>query len=273
MEDFDNTPSDPQPTSGIKPLSFALGLVAALVIGGIIGYGVGLYQAAQMPPEVVEVEVVVTATPDPEQQAVAQAEAPTSADDSTNDPPVSPEDIMEFLLSDARHFQGEDDAPVTLIEFSDFRCGYCGRWASETLPQIKEQYIDTGKVRFAYKHLAVLGPDSVRAAEASECAAEQDTFWDFHNEVFLDQNQNRSQLNVENLVGLANNVGLDTEVFQECLESGRYNSQVNQESMVVRNLGVNGTPGFVVNGVYIPGAQPFDVFQQVIDEELAKIEQ
>jgi len=273
MEDFTNTPADPQPTSGVKPLAFALGLVAALVIGGVVGYGIGLYQAAQIPPKVVEVEVVVTATPDPEQQAVAQAESSSPADESTNDPPPSPDDIMEFLLSDARHFQGADDAAVTLIEFSDFRCGYCGRWAEETLPQIKEQYIDTGKIRFAYKHLAVLGPDSVRAAEASECAAEQDTFWDFHNEIFLDQVQNHTQLDVENLVSLADGVGLDTDAFRECLESGRYNNQVNQETMIVRNLGVNGTPGFVINGVYIPGAQPFEVFQQVIDEELAKVEQ
>jgi len=267
MEDFDSTPSDPQPSGGIKPLSFALGVIAALVIGGVIGYGVGLYQAAQIPPQVVEVEVVVTATPDPE-QAVAQAESSSPADQ-----PASPDDIMEFLLSDARHFQGDTDAPVTLIEFSDFRCGYCGRWAAETLPQIREQYVDTGKIRFAYKHLAVLGPDSVRAAEASECAAEQDTFWDFHNAVFLDQAQNHTQLNVENLVTLADGVDMDTDAFRECVESGRYTNQVNQESMVVRNLGVNGTPGFVINGVYIPGAQPFDVFQQVIDEELAKIEQ
>ena len=267
MEDFDSTPTETQPSSGVRPLPFALGMIAALVVGGVIGYGIGLYQAAQQPPEILEVEVVVTATPDPE-QAVAQADEPPAPAEA---PP--PEEIMEFLLADARHFQGDADAPITLIEFSDFRCGYCGRWAAETLPQIKEQYIDTGKVRFTYKHLAVLGPDSVRAAEASECAAEQDTFWDFHNQVFLDQAQNRSQLNVENLVGLANDIDLDTDAFRECLESGRYNNQVNQESMVVRNLGVNGTPGFVVNGVYIPGAQPFDVFKQVIDEELAKIEQ
>ena len=87
MEDFNSTPSDePQPSNGVKPLSFALGLIAALVIGGVIGYGIGLYQAAQQPPEVVEVEVVVTATPDPE-QAVAQAEAPSPADESADAPP------------------------------------------------------------------------------------------------------------------------------------------------------------------------------------------
>jgi protein-disulfide isomerase len=274
MEEFSNTPSDPSPSSGIKPLSFVFGLVAALVLGGVIGYGLGLYQAAQQPPAVVEVEVVVTATPGPEPPAVAQAdEVPASAEETTNDPPASPDEIMEFLLADVRHVQGDADAPVTLIEFSDFQCGYCGRWAAETLPPIQEQYIDTGKVRFVYKHLAVLGPDSVRAAEASECAAEQDMFWDFHNQVFVDQAQNRTQLSVENLVTLAEGVGLDADAFNECLESGRYNSQVNQESMVIRNLGVNGTPGFVVNGVYIPGAQPFDVFKQIIDEELAKIEQ
>ncbi len=268
MEDFSNTPSETPASSGITPPAFVFGLVAALVLGGMIGYGIGLYQAAQQPPEVVE--VVVTATPDP--QAVAEAAPPSQADEP-GDTAVSPDNVMEFLLSDARHFQGDADAPVTLIEFSDFRCGFCGRWAAQTLPKIQEQYIDTGKVRFAYKHLAVLGSDSVRAAEASECAAEQDKFWDFHNQVFLDQAENNTQLSVDNLVAMAGEINLDTDPFRECLESGRYNAQVNQESRTVQGLGVNGTPGFVINGVYIPGAQPFEVFQQVIDEELAKVEQ
>lgn len=176
--------------------------------------------------------------------------------------------MMDFILSDARHFQGEPNAPVILVEFSDFRCGFCGRFAAESLPQLRQEYIDTGKVRFAYKHLAILGPDSVRAAEASECAAEQEKFWDFHNLVFVDQAQNHSPLTENNLVKLADSVGIDTTTFRDCLSSGRYTQQIIRESQTVQSLGVRGTPGFLVNGVFISGAQPFEIFQQVIDEQL-----
>ena len=101
------------------------------------------------------------------------------------------------------------------------------------------------------------------------CAAEQDKFWDYHDLVFTDQATNRTPLTEDNLVKLAGQVELDAAAFSDCLTSGRYNNQVMLESQTVQSLGVQGTPGFVVNGVYIPGAQPFDVFQQVIEEQLA----
>ena len=124
-----------------------------------------------------------------------------------------------------------------------------------------------------YKHFAILGPDSNRAAEASECAAEQDQFWDYHDIVFADQLANRSPLDAENLVSLAGDIGLDSTVFQECLDSGKYTDQISRESLAVQSLGVRGTPAFLINGAFISGAQPFDVFQQVIEEQLQQIEQ
>ncbi len=121
-----------------------------------------------------------------------------------------------------------------------------------------------------YKHFAILGPESNRAAEASECAAEQGQFWPFHDAVFADQNTTRSTLSQERLVELAGTLGLDTDAFAECLRSGRYTSFVTQQSLGIQSLGVRGTPAFLVNGVFISGAQPFEVFQQVIDEQLAQ---
>ena len=94
---------------------------------------------------------------------------------------------MDFLLSDARHIEGDPDAPVTIIEFSDFACPYCSRFSVDTLPQLREDYVETGKVRFVYKHYAILGQVSTRAAEASECAAEQDQFWAYHDQIFIQQ--------------------------------------------------------------------------------------
>jgi protein-disulfide isomerase len=129
--------------------------------------------------------------------------------------------------------------------------------------------VDTGKVRFVYRHFAILGPESVKSAEASECAAEQDKFWEFHDLVFDDQNTVRSSLDQGRLVELAGQIELDTEAFAECLSSGKYSLQISRESQMVQSLGVRGTPGFLVNGLFISGAQPFEVFEQLIEEQLA----
>jgi len=127
-------------------------------------------------------------------------------------------------------------------------------------------------VKYVYKHFAILGPESNRGAEASECAAEQDAFWPYHDQVFADQNENHSSLNQEKLVSIAADIGLDTSAFTDCLSSGRYSLQISRESQTVQSLGLRGTPGFLINGLFINGAQPFEVFQQIIDEQLAAAE-
>ena len=130
--------------------------------------------------------------------------------------------------------------------------------------RIRAEYVSTGKVRFVYKHFAILGPESNRAAEASECAAEQGQFWPFHDLVFTDQVASRTSLNQESLVDFAGQRGLDTAVFGECLSSNRFSIQIANETQTVQSLCVRGTPGFLVNGFFISGAQPFGVFQPVV---------
>ena len=137
------------------------------------------------------------------------------------------------------------------------------------MSRIREEYITTGKVRFVYKHFAILGPESNRSAEASECAAEQDQFWAYHDAIFVDQGAGRSALNDDKLIDLAEQLGLDRGLFGDCLKSGRYVDLVRQESQVIQSLGVRGTPGFVINGTYLAGAQSYEVFVQVLDEQLA----
>ena len=137
------------------------------------------------------------------------------------------------------------------------------------MSQIRTEYIETGKVRFVYKHFAILGPESNRSAEASECAAEQGKFWEYHDLIFEDQDASRSTLDQGRLISLADDIGLDTTAFGECLSSGKYSLQISRESQAVQALGVRGTPGFLVNGLFITGAQPFEVFQQIIEEQLA----
>lgn len=218
--------------------------------------------------------VSAPAQPNTVKEAESQASSTggSSAIESAPDASAPTPTIMDFVLTDARHFKGSPAAPVTIVEFSDFTCPYCGRFSAETLPQIQETYIDTGKVRFAYKHFAILGPASIRTAEASECAAEQDKFWEYHDQLFAEQASVRGLSNDDPLTGLADGLGLDTSAFAECLASGRYSDQIQRESQAVASMGVRGTPGFLVNGVFISGAQPFEAFQQIIEEQLQAVE-
>ena len=141
------------------------------------------------------------------------------------------------------------------------------------MSRIRKEYIETGKVQFVYKHFAILGPESSRSAEASECAADQGKFWEFHDLVFNNQVESRSSLNQAQLTNLAEEIGLDTDAFQTCLSSGKYSLQIARETQTVQSLGVRGTPGFLVNGLFISGAQPFEVFEQIIEEQLAAVEE
>jgi len=129
--------------------------------------------------------------------------------------------------------------------------------------------VQKGLVRFGYQHFAFLGPESQWAAEASECAAEQGAFWAYHDRLFQRQaGENRGAFSKDKLKGFAVELGLDSEAFNDCLDSGRYASLVRTETATVQSLGVRGTPAFLVNGRPLVGAQPFEVFQQIIEAEL-----
>ena len=130
-------------------------------------------------------------------------------------------------------------------------------------------YVKSGKVRFAYVHFAFLGQESQLAAEASECAAEQDAFWEYHDFLYENQNgENKGAFNQDNLKQFAGELSLDTQKFNQCLDSGKYTDIVQEETQMAKQLGVQSTPSFVINGTPIIGAQPFESFQQVIENIL-----
>ncbi len=185
--------------------------------------------------------------------------------------PESTPTLMEFLIGQTRHFKGNPDAPVTFIEFSDYQCPYCGKFAAETAPQIDETYVSSGKVRFGYWHFTFLGPESQWAAEASECASDQDAFWEYHDLLFSSQSgENQGAFNKDNLKKFAAGLGLDTQAFDECLDSGKYTDVIKAQTATAQSLGVTSTPAMVINGQPIIGAQPFTAFQQVIDQKLSE---
>ena len=120
-----------------------------------------------------------------------------------------------------------------------------------------------------YQHFAFLGQESQWSAEASECASEQDAFWDYHDLLFSRQaGENRGAFNQDNLKQFAADLGLNTQAFNACLDSGKYASLVRSETLGAQSIGVTGTPAFMINGRPLVGAQPFEAFQQVIEAEL-----
>lgn len=168
---------------------------------------------------------------------------------------------------------GKKDAPVTIVEFSDFQCPFCKSFFDETLPKIKSEYIDTGKARLAYRHfpLTTIHPNAQKAAEASECANEQDKFWDYHDQLFTNQADWESLAAneaLEKFVEYANTVGIDGETLRECVTSGKMEERVSKDIEDGVAAGVDGTPATFVNGILITGAVPFEQFKAQIDAAL-----
>ncbi len=158
---------------------------------------------------------------------------------------------------------GGKNAPVTIVEFSDFQCPFCGR-AEPTLKQVREKYGD--KVRLVYMDFPLgIHDHAIDAASAGRCAGEQDKFWQFHDAMFADQ----SKLKPDDLKADAKKLGLDTAKFNDCFDKGKYKRQIEADMTQGRDLGVDGTPAFFVNGRPLTGAQPLSKFETTIDEELA----
>lgn len=197
--------------------------------------------------------------------ATGNAAAVPSNDNANNPSAPAPSAVKVSVDDDT--VMGSDDAPVTIIEFSDYQCPFCSRFWSQTLPQIKSEYIDTGKVKFVYRDfpLSSIHPSAQKAAEAAECAGEQEKYWEMHDKVFA----NQQAIDVASLKAYAQQIGLDTAKFNDCLDSGKMTAEVQKDFSDGQAAGVSGTPAFFINGKLVSGAQPFSVFKQAIDAELA----
>jgi protein-disulfide isomerase len=178
----------------------------------------------------------------------------------------------EMLLSEPRvevategfPTRGPVNAPVTMVEFSDFECPFCGR-VVPTIEKIKQTYGD--KVRLVFRQFPLqIHPHAAKAAEASLCAREQGKFWEMHDAMFGDQHN----LSVAQLKAKAKSIGLDTAQFDQCLDKGKYTDTVKSDVKAGMIAGVSGTPAVFINGRFVNGAQPYGTFTRIIDEELAK---
>ncbi len=180
-------------------------------------------------------------------------------------------------------FQGSSYASATLVEYGDYQCPYCGQFFEQTEPTLKSTYIDTGKVKFAFKDMAFLGPESVAAAEAASCAQDQGKFWEYHDALFTAKmkdyenskgSENDGIFSRAFFISTAQSLGLNVADFTSCIDSNKYANKVQgetAEASAVMGKDKASTPSFFLDGqLLFQGALPFSSFQQAIDQVLAK---
>jgi protein-disulfide isomerase len=181
------------------------------------------------------------------------------------------------LVSGGSPLLGKASAPIAIIEFGDFQCHFCDRFAKETEPQINSTYIQTGKASLVFKNFVTHGPDSITAAVAAQCAKEQGKFWNFYETLYNNQGEeNSGWASKDNMKKFASQISeLDTQKFSSCLDGGKYNSLVNNDNAFAISSGFHGTPTFVIersdgsNQETLLGAYPFPAFQAIIDKKIS----
>lgn len=188
-----------------------------------------------------------------------------------------PADVVAEVSVSGNPIMGKKDAPITLIEFSDYQCPFCHRFWETTLPELKKEYVETGKVRYVFRDFPLdrIHPYARKAAEATHCAGDQGKYWEMHDLLF----QNRKTLQMENLKEYARSLGLGSKVFDECLDKGKYTAEVQKDFEDGSAAGVQGTPSFfigktgqngTIQGTLVRGAQPIAAFSQVIERLLGE---
>ena len=184
---------------------------------------------------------------------------------------------------------GDKNAPIQIVEFGDFQCPYCKRFHEETEPSLITNFVDTGKVYFTYrsagnwvsKNIGGGNTESQDAAAAAYCAGDQGKFWQMHDALFANNGdvENQGSFSPERLTSIANGVGLDVKTYQDCFDGGKYADRVQKDYQAAVDAGVHGTPSFVVtyqvNNVtrifLIEGAQPYEAFQQALNQILQEM--
>lgn len=177
------------------------------------------------------------------------------------------------LSADGQPYKGSPEAPVEIVEFSDFLCPHCADLA-HTFDALAVDYLETGKVRVIFRNFAFLTPESTQAAQAAECALQQgaDKFWQYHDELFARTLSGRSAFSNAQLKAIARQLNLDTSAFDQCLDSGARAGEVEADKAYGQGLGVRATPTWFINGQEMPGALPEAELRKVIEEALKGVE-
>ena len=193
--------------------------------------------------------------------------------------PQAPKFEQQDVVIGQSPFKGEENATVTLIEYSDYQCPFCARHYRQVMPALVSEYVDSGKLKYVMRENPIPGlhPNAFNASMAALCAGDQDKYWDMHNLLF----DNQRALGVGNLKKFAETLGMDTTAFNECLDKGKYKKQIDDDIASGMKLGVNGTPGFFLGitdtddpnkadmRVFIRGAQTLANFKRAINQLIA----
>jgi len=192
-----------------------------------------------------------------------------------NAPPSQPQNVLVSIDDDP--IKGDPNAPVTIIEFSDYQCPFCKRFYDNTLGQIDEEYISKGKVRLVFRDYPLgFHKKAMPAAIAANCAGEQGKYWEVHDFFF----ENPTKLDVDSVLNSSKELNLNEDQFRKCAEDKTKEAEVNKDFEAGQKYGVRGTPSFFIGktdngkkemtGVYVRGAQPFSAFKTHIDKLLAE---
>ncbi len=240
---------------------YAVLVVFAFAVGVLVGYFA--WGRAPASPAILQVPVTV-------QPAAQQPPAATP----------TLEHVKYNIPTDGFPTLGPADAPITIVEFSDFQCPYCTQWQEQTFQPLMNAY--PGKIRFVYRNypLTSIHQNAFRGAEAALCANDQNAFWKYHDKLFSENSQMNNPtgaaLPVDTFVQWATDIGLDANAFQTCLSTEKYKQAVQNDINFADSLptengepAVGGTPTFFINGTRVVGAYPLSYFQQVIDQQLA----
>lgn len=188
-----------------------------------------------------------------------------------------PSDVtLSVFTANSSPYLGSKDATITLVEFGDYQCFFCNKFFHETEEALFQNYVDTGKVKVIFKDFTIIGPDSINAAHGAHCANDQGMFWEYHDILYNNwDGENNGWAASENLLGFAKEINLDIDEWSQCMLDARHQQKIVDSNNDARTLGLTGTPGFFIIGpdnyvTKIDGAQPYDVFEQIFESELAK---
>jgi protein-disulfide isomerase len=263
-----------------EAMSLGLNGTPFFIIDGYPMSGAQPYEAFEMAvglAENGELGDVITAYARQAYEAMVARQAPPAAQaPRAQQAPLPPAAPVEVALDNA-YAIGDRDAPVTIVEYTDFQCPFCARHALQTFTQIEQDLVETGKVRYIFKDLPLtsIHPQATLAAEAARCAGAQDTGLDayvaMHHTLFEEQQAWSGQANAADLfANYAAEIGLDGGSFATCLENHDYQDAVQADMQEAVALGINGTPAFLINGHLVSGALPFEVFEQAVESLIAE---
>jgi len=249
----------------VKKSTFNGLIIGLIAIVGIAAFFAGSYITSMNSEQITSEDL---------DKAIAKLELKLLQNQLPTNQPKEPVKIS----ADDDPFFGNPDAPITIVEFSDFQCPFCARFHTQTLPSILEEYIDQGKVKLVFRDFPIqsIHPNALPASVAAECANDQGKFKDMHDTLFEKQSEWNKVETVDALSlfsQYASDMQLEQETFDSCLTSGKHISEIRKDLDDGRDYGVSGTPGFFVGNdqigyVELKGAQPFESFKKVIDSQL-----